>query len=108
MQKILAPIDVGATTDGSLGVEGVERRRAAGREIVFKKHKAEGVGSGFAENLIKPAELGAKNESGKSKSVTSAADCAMGNAANISCGYLENTAKKSCLTSTSIFTKRRE
>ena len=68
MQKILAPIDVGATTDGSLGVEGVERRRAAGREIVFKKHKAEGVGSGFAENLIKPAELGAKNKRGKSKS----------------------------------------
>ena len=70
MQKILAPIDVGATTIGSLRVDGVERRRAAAGEIgaVSKKHKAEGVGGGFAENITKPAELGAKNKRGKSKS----------------------------------------
>ena len=51
MQKILTPINVGATTNGSLRVEGVERGRATGKEIgaVFKKHTAEGVGSGFAE-----------------------------------------------------------
>ena len=51
MQKILTPINVGATTNGSLRVEGVERGRATGGEIgaVIKKHTAEGVGSGFAE-----------------------------------------------------------
>ena len=64
MQKILAPVDVGATTNGSLRVEGVERGRATGGEIgaVIKKHKAEGVGGGFAENMTKPAELGTKNK----------------------------------------------
>ena len=64
MQKILTPINVGATTNGSLRVEGVERGRATGGEIgaVIKKHKAEGVGGRFAENMTKPAELGAKNE----------------------------------------------
>ena len=38
MQKILAPINIGATSDSFLGVEGVERWRAAGREVgvVFK------------------------------------------------------------------------
>ena len=64
MQKILTPINVGATTNGSLRVEGVERGRATGGEIgaVIKKHKAEGVSGGFAENMAKPAELGTKNK----------------------------------------------
>ena len=49
MQKILTPINVGATTNGSLRVEGVERGRATGREIgaVIKKHTAERVGGGL-------------------------------------------------------------
>ena len=64
MQKILASVDVGATTNGSLRVEGGGRGRATGGEIgaVIKKHKAEGVGGGFAENMTKPAELGTKNK----------------------------------------------
>ena len=64
MQKILTPINVGATTNGSLRVEGVERGRATGREIgaVIKKHKAEGVGGGFAENVAEPAELRSNNK----------------------------------------------
>ena len=59
MQKILTPINVGATTNGSLRVEGVERGRATRREIgaVIKKHTAERMGGGFAENMTKPAEL---------------------------------------------------
>ena len=55
MQKILTPINVGATTNGSLRVEGVERGRATWREIgaVIKKHTAERMGGGFAENMTK-------------------------------------------------------
>ena len=64
MQNILPPIIVGATTNGSLRVEGVERGRATGREIgaVIKKHTAERMGGGFEENMTKPAELGTKNK----------------------------------------------
>ena len=47
MQKILTPINVGATTNGSLRVEGVERGRATWREIGAVIKKAHGGGDGW-------------------------------------------------------------
>ena len=47
MQKILTPINVGATTNGSLRVEGVERGREGGGGDRGGLQKAQGGGGGW-------------------------------------------------------------
>ena len=47
MQKILAPVDVGATTNGSLRGEKVERGRATGGGDRGGHQKAQGGGGGW-------------------------------------------------------------